>query len=263
MQTLSADIATLLETDASDAPKKLGASDSTLYASLKWAQDVTRSLDGGLEATVKAICTHATAIASLPSSGIPGELKGAYADQLERMFARFKQADFFAFSADFDTFLNELKRGVHEACTKLGIQQAARIETAKLDLAQLADWKELNQDEKDNAISRLEALILNTAVDVEGLRQLLARDFDIRTTFEDLKASIHRLAEDRRYKSPSPASANTVETSGHGNARSVLVPRRINSPASLDKLIEELMRVRSELKDGSDILISFSLQGDV
>jgi len=48
---MNQDIADVLLTDASDAPQRLGAEESAIYENLKWALEVKRALDNGLDIT--------------------------------------------------------------------------------------------------------------------------------------------------------------------------------------------------------------------
>ena len=58
VRALNQQIADLLFTDASDAPRQLGAPESSLYDRLKWAQAAKVALGQGLETTIKDLRQH-------------------------------------------------------------------------------------------------------------------------------------------------------------------------------------------------------------
>lgn len=76
VRTLNQDIADVLFTDASDAPQRLGAETSAIYDNLKWALEVKRVLDNGLDVTLRDLQAHRRDIESLPDTGVPGTRPG-------------------------------------------------------------------------------------------------------------------------------------------------------------------------------------------
>ena len=82
IRTLNQDIADVLFTDASDAPQRLGAETSAIYDNLKWALEVKRVLDNGLDATLRDLQAHRRDIEALPDTGVPGDLRRELAEDL-------------------------------------------------------------------------------------------------------------------------------------------------------------------------------------
>jgi hypothetical protein len=82
IRTLNQDIADVLFTDASDAPQRLGAETSAIYDNLKWALEVKRVLDNGLDATLRELQAHRRDIEALPDTGVPGKLRRELAEDL-------------------------------------------------------------------------------------------------------------------------------------------------------------------------------------
>src|SRR5690606_33054364 len=75
VQAMNQELADVLFTDASDAPQRLGAETSALYDNLKWALEVKRSLDNGLDSTLRELQSHRQDLDALPDTGIPGDLR--------------------------------------------------------------------------------------------------------------------------------------------------------------------------------------------
>ena len=82
VRTLNQDIADVLFTDASDAPQRLGAETSAIYDNLKWALEVKRALDNGLDVTLRELQAHRRDIEALPDTGVPGELRRELGEDL-------------------------------------------------------------------------------------------------------------------------------------------------------------------------------------
>jgi hypothetical protein len=74
MDTINLQIASMLQTDASDAPLRFGAEVSPLFDGLKWAIAVKNAFDQGLSDTIRALLAIDKAVADLPGTGAPGEL---------------------------------------------------------------------------------------------------------------------------------------------------------------------------------------------
>ena len=66
IQAMNQELVDVLLTDASDSPQRLGAETSALYDNLKWALEVKRSLDNGLDSTLQDL-----AIPSSEYRGVP------------------------------------------------------------------------------------------------------------------------------------------------------------------------------------------------
>ena len=150
----------MLFTDASDAPQHLGGEESALYDSLKWAQAVTKALEHGLTDTIKDLRAHQRAIASLPSSGVPGELKQDCADDLERLAGLLDQEGFYQHTADLSTILTALHGKVATAAVGMAQAQQERIRDGEQDLKRIPEWAELTQETQNNALDQLAGLAL-------------------------------------------------------------------------------------------------------
>jgi hypothetical protein len=132
----------VLFTDASDAPQRLGGEESVLYDSLKWASEVKRALENGLEQTVRQLQQHSGAIEALPDSGIPAQLKAALAEELALLRARLAQEDFYQYAADFNTLLTSLQSRVRDTAMQMEQAQHQRLQEAAQDLTRLPEWGE-------------------------------------------------------------------------------------------------------------------------
>lgn len=258
VSTLNQDLADVLFTDASDAPQRLGAETSTLYDNLKWALEVKRALDNGLDATLRDLQAHRRDIAALPDTGVPGALRRELAEDLGTLSERLGKEDFYQHGADFNSLLTHLKNRVRDAVLTLSEQQKLRLKESIEDLQRLPAWQELTQEERGNVVSRLDSLALDTTPDLAGLKKLLARDYDIHSTLEELKRSIQRQGQERLRQRMEEARAKTDEQGPTKLTQSIAiaVPAKITSVADIDTLIQQLQAIKAELARYTEVEIS-------
>lgn len=247
VRALNQEIADVLFTDASDAPQRLGAETSAIYANLKWAQEVKRALDNGLDATLRELQAHRRDIEALPDTGVPGELRRELADDLGTLFERLGREDFYKHVADFQSLLTRLRGRVHDAVITLSDQQKLRLKEGVEDLQRLPEWGALTQEERGNVLNRLDGLSLEATRDLSGLKKLLARDFDIHRTLEELKRSIQGQGLERRRMALEEERAKSGERSPAKLIKSITVPMKMTSAADIDALIQQLYEIKAQM----------------
>ncbi len=248
VRALHQQIADLLFTDASDAPEHLGGEESALYDSLKWAQAVTKALGHGLQDTIKDLRGHQRAIASLPSSGVPGQLKQDCADDLERLAGRLDHEGFHQYAADLSTILTALHGKVTTAAVGMAQSQQERIRDGEQDLKRIPEWAELTQETQNNALDQLADLALASSHDLAGLQRLISHEFDLSTRLEELKQRLIRDGRERQRQRVEEQKKKDVQDGGKAQAtRSLPVPAMLSTTAELDDLIRRLQALRAEL----------------
>lgn len=259
VRTLNRDLADVLFTDASDAPQRLGAETSTLHDNLKWAHAVKRALDQGLDATLRDLQAHRRDIEALPDTGVPGDLRRELAEDLGTLTERLGKEDFHLHGADFNSLLTHLKGRVREAVSTLSDQQQRRLKEGIEDLQRIPEWEELTKEERGNAVNRVDGLALAATPDLAGLKKLLARDYDINGTLEELKRSIQRQGRDRWRQRQEEENAGVEEPEYTRFSTSLEVPRKINSAADLDLLIRQFQAIKAQLGAHTEVEIRISL----
>jgi hypothetical protein len=256
IRTLNQDIADVLFTDASDAPQRLGAETSAIYDNLKWALEVKRVLDNGLDATLRELQAHRRDIESLPDTGVPGELRRELAEDLLALAERINNEDFYKHTADFNSQLTHLKGRVRDAVITITDQQKLRLKEGVEDLQRIPEWEELTQEERGNAVNRLDGLTLAATQDLAGLKRLLARDFDINSTLDDLKRSIQRQGQERLHQRMEEERAKTGEKGPAKLTKSINVPVKMTSLADIDSLIQQLYEIKAQIGLYAEIEVS-------
>ncbi len=262
IQAMNQELADVLFSDASDAPQRLGAETSALYDNLKWALEVKRTLDNGLDDTLRDLQSHRQNIEVLPDTGIPGDLQKELTEDISSLSERLKKDDFHKHFADFNSLLTHFKGRVRDSVAALSDQQKRRIKESVEDLRRLPEWSELTQEERGNAISRLEALAVTVSQNLAGLKRLLACDYDVSTTIDDIKRSIYKQMQERLRQE---LDEDAARYKGEGNrrlARSIAVPSKLSSAGDLDALIGKLNGLRNQLALYEEIEVSLVIDGD-
>lgn len=255
--TMNRDIADLLAADASDATQRLGADTSSIYDNLKWAAEAKRALDNGLNDTLRDLQAHRREIEGLPDTGVPGELRREVHQDLIQFADRLKTTDFFKHGPDFSSLLTHLKDQVRQATVILAERQKRTLTEGVQDLQRVPEWGEHTQEEQTNAVARLDGLVLEATQDLAGLKQLLARDYDINTTVEDIRRSVQRLGQERRRQRVEEERAKAGKGAPSRLSESISVPAVARATADLDKVIARLGEVKAQADLYAEIEIAF------
>jgi hypothetical protein len=263
IRTLNQDIVDVLFTDASDAPQRLGAETSAIYDNLKWALEVKRVLDNGLDATLRDLQAHRRDVEALPDTGVPGELRRELAEDLGALSERLGKEDFYKHTADFNSQLTHLRGRVRDAVISLSDQQKLHLKEGIVDLQHIPEWEELTQEERGNAVNRLDGLALDATQDLSGLKKLLARDYDINSTLEELKRSIHRQGQERLRQRMEEERAKSGQKGPSKLTRKVVLQAKITNAADIDAVIQQLHEIKAEAGLYTEIEITFSLGNGV
>lgn len=242
MESLNRQIADLLLTDSSDAPRVFGAESSTLYEELKWAQKVKSAFDQKLDRTVRRVRDLQRELASLPKTGAPGELVKAVEDDLGATNDRLSQQSFFEYSADVSTMCASVEQRVAETVRTMVADQESHVADAATDLARIPEWNEFTAEEHQTVLAELQELSVKVSEDIAGLKTLLSSQFDMSTTIQEIKRRIVEEGRVRR-KPPEPKPGEKPEQRPR---RALKIPAKIVTTDELDQLIRLLQDLRRE-----------------
>ncbi|HEY5867007.1 MAG TPA: BREX system P-loop protein BrxC, partial [Candidatus Tectomicrobia bacterium] len=260
LRDLNQALAEVLFTDASDAPQRLGGTESVLYDSVKWAAAAKRALEHGLEQTLRQLQEYRSRLMALPESGIPGQLKAAVAEELTQLHARLTQPDFYTHAADFNTLLTSLHTHVRTTVLQMADAQHHRLQEAAQELSQVPEWGELTQEEHTSVLGDLETLTLSTTPDLQGLQALLNQELVIRDRVHELKSRMVRQGQERRRQRLEAEKAQAKQEGRTKLARVVTIPPSITDASQLDILIQALQALRHELALYSEIEVRIHIQ---
>ena len=238
MESVNQQIADLLLSDASDAPQVFGAEHSALYDELKWANKVKLAFEKKLGDTIHKLRDLENDIAGLPATGAPGELRASVRDDLDIVTDRLSQTNFFDHTADLSTKCTAIETEVAETVRHMKDAQAERLKSAEDYLSLLPEWTEFTAEEQQNVMSQLQNLRVGADENIAGLKKLIAAEFDITTTIDDLK---RKIVEDAR------ARRKLVEPGGLKDPRprrAFKIPAQITTTEEFDVLIHRLQQAR-------------------
>lgn len=260
LESLSQDIKDILFTDASDAPQRLGGEDSDLYNNLRWAGELKRALEQGLEPTLQNLQRHRRELSNLPDSGTPGRLKEELAETLVNLKERLSHADFFRYATEFASGLTTLQARIRDTVLTMQGEQQQRIKDTQQDLYRIPEWKELTQQEQNNLLADLEQLAVTANADLSGLRTLVNQEYSIQTQVQDVKQRLRRIGQQRLQDKLREEQEQAVKEGKKKITRAVRAPARVTALADLDSLIAELQRLRGELKYAHEFELSIELK---
>lgn len=262
VESLNQQITDLLFSDASDATACLGAEASPLYDDLVWAQALKTALDQGLEATLRSLAVHRREIESLPDTGVPGALRGDVADELKQLTDRLSQPDFHVHGPEYATLLTHLQARVRDAALQQATQQAQRLKDGVEVLQRTPGWAELTQEERGNTIAQVEQLAIDSSPDLEGLKRLLAREFDISSTLAQLERLVQTQGQDRLRLRVEEERAKYGNKGPSKLERRHRLPAKVSSAAELGRVITQLQDLQAQAGVYAEVDIAFVIGGD-
>jgi predicted nuclease with TOPRIM domain len=112
--------------------------------------------------------------------------------------------------------------------------QQQRLRQAEQELKRVPEWPELTNQEQHELLGRLDELLLEVKPDIQGLRALVNRDYELQGEVAALKERIERVGRCQEKKKV---------LSRHFKAQP-----RITSLGELDAMIRELQKLRGELE---------------
>ena len=240
----------------------MGGEESELYANLKWAADLKRALDQGLEQTLGELQQHCRELESLPASGTPGQLKTELQDEIAGLNERLNHADFFKYSTEFAGSLTTLKSRVRDTAITLQNEQQQRITDAEQDLRRLSEWPELTQQEQNTLLADLEKLAVTASEDLTGLRLLVNQEYAIQSQVQDIKQRIQRIGQQRLQDKLREEQQRAISEGKKKISRTLSPKTQITSIDELDNLFAELQQLRGELKYAHEFELVIGLDGD-
>ena len=261
-KSLSNDLASMLLSDCSDAPQRLGAEESQVFKSLQWATAIQQSFKQGLDNTLKSLGNLINSINTLPDSGIPGQLKQSANEEIEVFNEKIKKSDFYEHSADFNSTLTSLNTLISSSVEELQKQQEQSIEQAQTEVANHIDWNELTVDEKSQELSRFDSLALTVTKDISGLKALIAQEFNISQKLKEVNNSVSHKAQAKRAQRIAEEKAK-YEAEGKADQkieRKVSIPRLVTQKAELEQLIQMLQQLKGDLELNSEIEIHIDFE---
>jgi len=258
LDQLNQELATLMSSDASDAPQKFGGVDSELNDDLIWSQEVKKALEQGLEQTIRDIQAHLDCLSDLPSSGLTGNLQGELSEEVAAIQELMGNEGFHAHSSQLAGNLTQIKARFRDTVIALRDQQHIRIRQAEEELNRLPEWSELNQQEKDSILSDLESMIVEASEDLNGLKLLVNQQVTIQNRVQDIKIRVQETGRQRLQDKIREEQEQSGQR-GHRIIRQLQSKNRITSLVDLDQFITDLRQIRGELQYAHEFELTINL----
>ena len=269
VRALNQALADIMLADASDAPQRLGALESSLYTDLKWAADVEAAFKNGLEATIQDLQRHRQQIEALPNSGVPGTLKEQLAEALEQLGERLKQPHFHQYPADLNTRLTDIQSQTGAAAQRMAEALMLSLRDAQTELSRLPEWAELTQEEQSNSLSSLEAVVAAASADLKGLQDLLNQEYELAGRVRSLKKSVETTGQSRRLERQRAADEQRQreidEAKKAGKTtlkKEVKLPQVVTTAAALNQVIELLQELKQQSAGYAHLEVTLKLHQD-
>jgi FKBP-type peptidyl-prolyl cis-trans isomerase (trigger factor) len=95
---------------------------------------------------------------------------------------------------------------------------------------------------------------------LKGLKQLLARDYDINNKLSQLKESIRRQGQERQIQRIEEERAKAAEKGPVKLKKSVVLPSSLTTASQLDELIRQLQELKQQMALGVEVELNFVIQ---
>ena len=260
LRDLNQELANVLLTDASDAPQRLGGEESVLFDSLKWASEVKRALENGLEQTVRQLQQHRRDIEALPDSGMPGQLKADLAEELTLFRNVSLQLIFTSVQRISVHLLTSLQSRIRDTTLEMEEAQQQRLQEAAQDLTRLSEWSELTQEEQQQrsrqpgraGTNRFPRFAGIESADQPGICQAFSRQRIQRPHCPPGAGARRQRLEEEKAKAKQAGQTKLTRT--------INIPTAITEASQVDTLIQELQALKHELALYSEIEVHILIQ---
>lgn len=251
---LAQDLTAVVSGDGSDAVRRFGGMESPLYESILWARRVKRSLDlDGLRVTISHLQMLQREIGALPDTGAPGELKIAATTPLAAAADILKKETFHEEFALLRQMADQVDKRVSVAVDDLAQQQKKTAQEEIERWETLPEWRLLADNDQRSFREEASGLTLKVTPEIDGLRRLLAQDYDLNHRLRDLGRQVIQRA------GPKPEPVYVEEEDG-AYPSYLPMPADFHSVAEIQALIETLKKLIEKVRGKETIHIRWKGQ---
>lgn len=259
-ESLMADLAEVVRGDGSDAVKRLGGQDSPLHQNLMWARSVKKALDNGLRDQLRQLKRLRDETQALPDSGIPGKLKTDAEGPLEAIDESLRKENFFEEGvalAQQQTLLDQL---IVQTVDGFEAQQQSILSEALSRWEATADWRKLDEENREWIQREVANLKKTASRDVQGLRELLNHDFNINHRLRELEGKIGTLVtKGEREKEEGGRTGDQEGDQRKSETATLLLPESLETAQDIESLIDQLSGHLASIKAGKKVHLKCQL----
>jgi len=241
----------------------LGGVESQLNESLLWARKLKAALDNGLRAKISHLQRLRQGIGSLPSFGIPGNLKGSSTEALTAVDDILGRESFYDDAASLGTLSAALDASVSFATEKLCLQQAQIVSDALQSWQHGDDWNELSDEDRIWINAEVDKLLVKSEGTLEGLKQLLGNDYLINHRLRELAGTLESKANESRVAknkipSVSEPGGDPITSPAYSVVDAeIIVPKIFKSREQIDLLVGELNKLKNRISSSTQMRITW------
>jgi hypothetical protein len=239
-------IKAILQGEGSEAARRLGKKESSLFNDLLWIKKVHKFLSSGMKLTFKKAQTLKSDIESLPDSGLPLELKKDCSSFFESIEDIMQDENFVDRLADLNDAISNIENESADYCQKLLTTENQSIDQRIKEIKNGADWNRLEGAQKKELDYRLQGLLLSDKQGIGGIKEILNSNYGINN---NLSSVGEQIVEYIKSSGDTPSKNKKVSLSKHSKI--------VQSEAELDAIIKEMESIRPDLKDNNTVQIDW------
>jgi len=253
----------ILKGDASDAAARLGSEDCALFDDLKWARELDKALKGHLPDAVRRANRYILALPRLPAVGPLADLQHDCKDDLAWLTECFASDEFFTQAPDIQTRVTRVEGSIAIAAAALATEYDADLQAEKRRLEQTPYWPSLGGDDQERFAAQLDALQIQAAPTLDGIRSCLDARYPLQQRTAQLAQEIGRIMGEQAQPvtgDDPPVTAASGYDEDQVDAGEALIladfqfPAQLESLAQLERLIERLTALKARFTSYSKII---------
>ena len=239
-------IKAILQGEGSEAARRLGKEDSSLFNDLVWIKKVHSSFSSGMKSTFKKAQSLKSDIENLPDSGLLLDLKNNCSASFETIEDIMQDENFVNRLADLNDAISGIENASEDYCQKLLDSENRTISRRINDIKNGVDWEKLEKEQKAELDYRLQGLLIADKQGVSGIKDILNSNYGIENNLSMVK---EKIVEYIKSSGATPSKNKKVSLSKFSKI--------IQTEKELDNIIEEMESIRPELKDNNTIQIDW------
>ena len=259
---LCTDLAEVVSGDGTDAIKRLGGAESTLNDTLHWAKALRQAFVNGLKETLVKLRVLRREIEALPATELFDKLRVAAGDKLAEAQDVLDRERFFDHTATLNTTVQDLIAAVDSSMKELAQAQEA-LRTGELAKWQRdGRWLELLPEDKEWVNTQVGGLTKDARKGLDGLKDLMTHEIELNAGLRSLDQWITTKASSIRQEREKALEKKPVDAAEPEVLEEMLVRHTVTTTQDLDRMIEELKRLRHEMASGRKVRLVFKLMPD-
>ena len=229
----------LLSSEASII-KRVGAQDSEAYEDIVWAKELVQAFENNLDEPIRQAQRLKKEILSLPNSGIPGGLRQTAAPLLSELDVTLARDDFHRYAAEMRQKVHEIEKAVEHTVKAMREERQARLQKARESFAVMPQWARIGEEERQRIGAVLEPAPYACAENLDGLREVIAQQYEDAGRLEEASQEIARLVQE-------------VEEPPAGERTCIRIPKLLSTREHVQQAESAIGRAKGYVESGKSV----------